>query len=1132
MSVAPPRFSLASSRNIWRWLLAVAAVVLLVAILPALLLALWGPSVLGRVLSAHLQTAVSVQRVTGGWWSGVTVHQLTVAEDPTPQAPMLVRVDTLTVNLPLVFLLLSTKPIPVRLDAVHIDLRRRQDGQWNLTSLLKALETSTPTSPDASSIPSRFNREMTVTVTHGTLRVDEETELTNLAIGLQVAGGRLTITQADASVAGGTIALQGEVSLRDLTHAPALQWRLAGIHLDQLLGPAFQFVTIAEATGRLTQQGDGLMLETFVQVPTFALAPGTLGQRQPHLTRMAVTCTLQLQPPFTRLDTEACRLDASEAQLSLRGSVVDLGSAPQLTLRVDGSLAGSLVAALTPEVPGHFPDMVHVVGQITVPFREPVWPAMSWHLAVTSERFVFDEIFTEVHTTLVKSADRLEIADLRAKRGTGRLHGAGAWRLAAPTDGGLQVEMNRITLQQSLAQDAAGRPSAVEGTVSGTVAWHMGHEGERLTVDARVQRLHLRHATAALTEVLEGRLHGRLGRERDGTWWGDALAFQSDDLTVTLPQGHVRLSPAEVAHFEVHTTVRAEGAWLTPLLASAGLGGLVLSGQNEVALQVAGSPKHPFETMKGKGSVQFAAGAFHHQPFSSGHVTYELTPGRLHLPQGVLKFETGTAAVHGSFGVPQPFSGSGDQLSVRLHQVPVGFMQQGAATLSTVTLLNGRVIAQSIGSSQVRLGVDLQVPKTTRQPLQGGEALMRVELPAFHLTSDVLTAPPWVHWQTNAVRIEGDGVTAELRDVEVRHTLTHYDLSGAVDLQASTEVITGLVGGVLPDGLLITGPLEISGHTAGHIALDGSVSLRDLAYTGNLRLARVDWDGTLWETMDARLTVEQGRLTIDDASARTLGGWMRLRPKTFIDLQGPRRDFHVHLAAEQLDLRLETGKRLQLLALVIPLFLLEPDRKEPIRMSGSFDAELHASGTYDGQPGWSQSVNGSGYFRIAQGAVIGSTLISGFVAKALTLPANLVDQSFKALLDRGGKPLQVLTGLLQRSYDFGTLNSPIELRAGEIHLADNLTVGAPEFSLVINGYSTLEGTVDYDVHSDLVHRTLFGEVINLAEAIPLVGTVLRHINPFHLIHRHLELSATVQGNVFRRNAAGQPDVHVDVYFIQ
>jgi hypothetical protein len=387
-------------------------------------------------------------------------------------------------------------------------------------------------------------------------------------------------------------------------------------------------------------------------------------------------------------------------------------------------------------------------------------------------------------------------------------------------------------------------------------------------------------------------------------------------------------------------------------------------------------------------------------------------------------------------------------------------------------------------------------------------------------------------WWGNSVAFLSDGLEAELRDVVARRTTTHYDLSGALKLQASTEVTMKLVGGRLPDQLQVSGPVEVAGNAAGHIALDGGVSLRDLTYTGDLRLARGDWDGALWEAVAARLTVTQGRLTVDDARARVLGGWMRLRPDTFVDLQGPRHDFHVHLAAEQLNLQLETGKRMPLFALVIPLFLLQPDRNDPIRMSGMFDAELHASGIYDGQPGWGQSVNGEGYFRIAHGAVIGSTVISGFVAKALTLPVNLVDQSLKALLDRTGHPLQVIESLLRRAFVFGTLNSPIELRAGEMHLADNLTVSAPEFTLVINGYSTLDGAVDYDVHSDLVHRLLFGEVINLAEEIPMLGTALHHINPFQRIHQHLELSARVQGNIFRRNTARQSDVHVDVYFVQ
>jgi hypothetical protein len=160
---------------------------------------------------------------------------------------------------------------------------------------------------------------------------------------------------------------------------------------------------------------------------------------------------------------------------------------------------------------------------------------------VTSERFVFDDTFTEVHTTVVKSVDRLEIADLRARRGTGRLHGAGAWRLAEPVDGGLHVVMDHISLQQSLAHGAVGGPYLIEGRVSGAIGWRMSVEGEHLTVDARVHGLHLHHAAATLVQLREGRLHRRLGRERGGTWWGDALAFLSDDVTVTLHQGHVRL---------------------------------------------------------------------------------------------------------------------------------------------------------------------------------------------------------------------------------------------------------------------------------------------------------------------------------------------------------------------------------------------------------------------------------------------------------------------------------------------------------------------------------------------------------------------------------------------------------------
>ena len=58
------------------------------------------------------------------------------------------------------------------------------------------------------------------------------------------------------------------------------------------------------------------------------------------------------------------------------------------------------------------------------------------------------------------------------------------------------------------------------------------------------------------------RVQGRFGHDRDGTWWGHELAFLSDDLTVIVHQGQMRLSPAEAPWFEVRTTLglRAHGS--------------------------------------------------------------------------------------------------------------------------------------------------------------------------------------------------------------------------------------------------------------------------------------------------------------------------------------------------------------------------------------------------------------------------------------------------------------------------------------------------------------------------------------------------------------------------------------------
>jgi hypothetical protein len=80
--------------------------------------------------------------------------------------------------------------------------------------------------------------------------------------------------------------------------------------------------------------------------------------------------------------------------------------------------------------------------------------------------------------------------------------------------------------------------------------------------------------------------------------------------------------------------------------------------------------------------------------------------------------------------------------------------------------------------------------------------------------------------------------------------------------------------------------------------------------------------------------------------------------------------------------------------------------------------------------------------------------------------------------------------------------------------------------MVINGSSTLEGDVNYHVRTDLIERLRFGSITSLPNRIPIIGPVLRDINPFTLL-KGIELEATVQGNAFRKNAEGKIDIEVN-----
>src|SRR4030095_661056 len=102
-------------RRLWRSLMVIAALVSLIVFLPQFLLIQWGPRLLGTVLSKQLHTSVTVEGLTGGWLNGPEVRGIGVAESPESSAPRPLRLERLALNLAVVWLLVSSEPVVLRL---------------------------------------------------------------------------------------------------------------------------------------------------------------------------------------------------------------------------------------------------------------------------------------------------------------------------------------------------------------------------------------------------------------------------------------------------------------------------------------------------------------------------------------------------------------------------------------------------------------------------------------------------------------------------------------------------------------------------------------------------------------------------------------------------------------------------------------------------------------------------------------------------------------------------------------------------------------------------------------------------------------------------------------------------------
>jgi hypothetical protein len=340
--------------------------------------------------------------------------------------------------------------------------------------------------------------------------------------------------------------------------------------------------------------------------------------------------------------------------------------------------------------------------------------------------------------------------------------------------------------------------------------------------------------------------------------------------------------------------------------------------------------------------------------------------------------------------------------------------------------------------------------------------------------------------------------------------------------------------GWVPAAFELHDAIDLAGTAGLRIPAGGQIEPRHLSYAGDVRLQSLEIEGARSESLTARLTLAQGRLTVDAARAEVLNGEVHLASASFVDVQGPVHDFAAHIVAKDLQLQVYGGKRLALsrvLFLLAPLFIIEPQRDEPASMAGTLEAELAVRGSFNGAPGWSKTVNGEGGFRLVHGAIQGSTLVAGLTTKAVMLPWNIVHNTLTGLFAKRGRLRSAIVSLGAKAFIFGTIESPIQVQAGVVRLKPNFEVRSPEFSMVINGASTLEGDLNYRVRTDIIKRLRFGSITSFPNRIPIIGKVLRYINPTTLLES-IELEATVQGNAFRKNAEGKLDIYVQTSILR
>jgi hypothetical protein len=627
--------------------------------------------------------------------------------------------------------------------------------------------------------------------------------------------------------------------------------------------------------------------------------------------------------------------------------------------------------------------------------------------------------------------------------------------------------------------------------------------------------------TVALPD--DTKISGKVLFEDSGAIGVSGAHIEGSGVDLQLESGHYTPPGDQTGSLRLKGRAVCDHTWLLPRLQPWMPAGIAIEGKTEVEADIDAVATASLESWTVSGRLSQDALVTDYGRLEDLILGARLEEGTLHVEEGHAGMDGGRIAVKGVVDLLGRKGDAADRCELDMTRLPISFETTGSggAELTTRFALSGSttITAQEQGGWLVATRLDTS--DASRVLRNGQMAVDPKPLPDLELHGSLSVSEDLSVIEGENLVIDGDGVAVAIASIVYREEDHGRSIETDTSLHLSAQAFQFILHGIDIEDL--TAASSVQATACGKVSLASDGSLSGIHGDAHVQVPKISIDGQECHA-EIEGSVRDGLLTISQLNlAGPRGGSLALEHPATAQITGDRHPFSIAFSAKQIHLGKAHSRRL---GVFNPLLVVDQEQ-EGAGLSCVLSLDLEVSGTYEETPDWSTSVNGKGRIEVRDGEIVGSQVIMGMAAKAPLAFTNVINESIQAVSGGGGSPAEVLTGMSKNGYHFKKVETPITITAGRIETQPDLRIKSPEMNIILNGYSTVSGDVDYRLKTDVIGRLRGKAITDLPGKIPLIGGIFKAVNPLQVLDQ-IELGATVRGNVFEKKEDGSPAIEVEV----